>query len=376
MPRVFGGPGIFPSNAAIPGYGDELVLQAGATWTIPAGNFLITSLSGLSTIQQYDPISDTWRPVGSAALAPHYIQSEGNNYRVANQSGCMVGAYVTAKGSGYTSAPTVVATAGNSVWASIIGGVLTSVAVTNGGANYAYPPLVFFDAPAGTPNPTVLNPNGAPVSPGFMASAYATITSGVVTGITLNDQGAGYVTVPNTYLVNDPRDTTGSGASATAVIGGANQLSGVVSINHGTAVTSLPSLTISGGGGSGGTAVPIADFAVTGINVTAGGTGFPTSSIARIIPISPILTGAAWTNPTMETSILVGKDASLGIVTTSGGALTTGSPLAAPNVAGYGGSYPAAPTAYGIATSSLITGGPTATFNVGGLSDTIIIAQI
>ena len=197
MARIFGGPGIFPTNSGIPGYGNELLLQAGGTYTIPAGNFLVTSVLGLSAVQQFDAITDTWRPVGSAFPYGHLVQSEGNNYRVANQSGCAVGGFVTAKGSGYTSAPSVVPSAGASKWAAIVGGAVTSVAVTNGGSGYVYPPLVFFDAPAGTVNTGIVTPNGANAQPGLPATAYATLTAGAVSSITVTAQAAGFAAIPN-----------------------------------------------------------------------------------------------------------------------------------------------------------------------------------
>ena len=360
MARIFGGPGVYPSNAAIPGYGDEMLFQAGQTWTLPAGTFLVTSTTGLTMLQSFDPITGTWRPRGACGPAPRMIQSEGNNYRLSNGSGCAVGAFVTAKGSDYTSAPSVLPSAGNSKWMAIIGQNVTSVSVTNGGASYVYPPLVVFDAPPGFPSGM----------PGFIATGYATLTSGAVSSITVTDQGAGYSAIPNVYLINDPRDTTGYGATATAVMGGTGMLNGIVCTDHGTPVASLPTLTISGGGGASGAATVIADFAVTGLTVSGGGTGFPASSAAIVEPIAVPLTGAAWTNPTMETSILLQRNAKLVVPTTSGNALT------ATGAAGFGGSYPAAPTAYGVQTSTLITGSPTITFAVGGQPDTILIAQI
>lgn len=370
MPRVFGGPGIFPSNSAVPGYTNELLLQAGDVWPIPAGEFIITSVTGLSRIQQYDPVTNIWRPVGSSSTDSHFVKSEGNNYRVANQSGCAVGGFVTTKGSGYTSAPAVTPSAGGSKWASIIGGTVTSVTVSAGGSNYLYPPLVFFDVPGGTANPGIVTPNGENAQPGFPATAYATLTTGAVSSITVTDQGAGYAATPVVYLVNDPRDTTGSGATAVAVMGGSGQLSGVVCIDHGNPVTSLPTLTISGGGGSSGAATVVADFAVTGITVTGGGTGFPTSSEVLVQPLPAALTGAAWTNPTMETNLVLQKIANLIVPTTSGGVLT------ATGAFGFGGSYAAAPTASAVGTSTLITGSTTLSFSVGGLNDTIIVQQV
>lgn len=370
MPRVFGGPGIFPSNAAIPGYTNELLLQAGDVWPVPAGTFLITSLTGLSLIQQYDPVTNIWRPVGSSPASPHLVISEGNNYRVANQSGCAVGGFVTAKGSGYTSAPSVTPSAGASKWAAIIGGTVTSVSVTAGGSNYVYPPLVFFDTPGGTVNTGITTPNGQNAQPGFPATAKAVLTSGAVSSITVTDQGAGYAAIPNVYLVNDPRDTTGSGATAVAVIGGSGQLSGVVCIDHGNPVTSLPTLTISGGGGSSGAATVIANFAVTGITVSGAGTGFPTSGTVLVQPLLPSLAAASWTNPTMETNLVIQRLAQLMVPTTGGGGLT------ATGAAGFGGSYVAGPTQAAISTSTLITGSPTVSFAIGGVDDTLIIQQV
>ena len=355
MALIFVGPCIFPSNSAIPGYGNEIEFQAGQAWLIPPGTFLITSLTGLTMLQSKDPITGIWRPCGSCAPGPRMIVSEGNNDRLANQSGCAVGAFVTAKGSGYTSAPSVLPSAGGSVWQAIIGGVLTGVTVTNGGSGYVYPPLVLFDMP-----PT----------PGFMPTAYATLTAGAVSAITLTDQGAGYAAQPQVYLVPDPRDSTGGGATATAATGGAGQLTGVVCTDHGNPVTSLPTLTISGGGGASGAATVVANFSVTGLTVSGGGTGFPTSSLAIIEPIAPQLSGAAWTNPTMETSLILQRNARLRVPTTAGGLLT------ATGADGFGGSYGSAPTAYGIETSTLITASPTITFAVGGVSDTIFIAQV
>lgn len=370
MARIFGGPGVFPSNSAIPGYSDELVFQAGATWLIPAGSFLITSLGGNTVIQQYDPVTNIWRPIGGSPASPHFIQSEGNNYRLANQSGCAVGGFVTAKGSGYTSAPAVTPSIGASKWAAIIGGLVNTVTITNGGTNYVYPPLVFFDTPVGTPNPGVVSTAGQAAQPGFVATGTATISGGAVTGVTVTDQGAGYGNSPNIYFVNDPRDTTGVGASGTVSLTGTGQLAGVVCLDHGNAVTSLPTLTISGGGGSGGTATVIMDWAVTGITVSGGGTGFPASSTVLVTPLPPALSGAQWTNPTMETSILMQRNANLLVPTTGGNALT------ATGASGFGGSYPGAVTAWGFATSTLITGSPTATFSMGGVSDTVIISQV
>ena len=287
MPRRFGGPGVPPSNNAIQGYASEINLQAGEAWLLSelangssnGGEFIIQPTNGLARAQVYDPIPGIWRGIGQIS-GQQYINSEGNNYRVANQSGCAIGAFVTTKGSGYTSPPAVVPSAGGSKWAAVVGGILTSVNVLQGGSAYLYPPIVIFDAP-----PTF----AATGIPGFMATGYATLTAGVVTSITLTDQGAGYTSAPNVWLINDPRDTSGSGASGQAVVGGAGQLTGVVCLDHGNPVSALPTLTISGGGGTLGAATVLMDWAITAVTVTGGGTGFPTSSIVELRGFPPAL---------------------------------------------------------------------------------------
>ena len=62
-----------------------------------------------------------------------FVDSDGQNYRLANLTGCPVGALMTNVGSGYTSAPTVAASAGSSAWTAVVGGAINStVTVTTG----------------------------------------------------------------------------------------------------------------------------------------------------------------------------------------------------------------------------------------------------
>lgn len=372
MPRVFGGPGVPPSNSAIQGYANEINLQAGEAWLLSelangasnGGQFMFQGTTGAARVQVYDPITGIWRAVGGLSGPHMFVNSEGNNYRIANQSGCAIGAYVTTKGSGYTSPPSVVPSTGGSKWAAVVGGILTGVNVVNGGSNYLYPPIVIFDAPPSYASTGI---------PGFMATGYATLTNGVVTAVTLTDQGAGYTSTPNVWFINDPRDTTGSGASAQAVVGGAGQLTGVVCLDHGNVVTgtSLPTLTISGGGGLNGAATVIMDWAITGVTVSGGGSGFPASSLVEVRGFPTTITGAAWTNPAMETSLLIGTRSSILLPTTAGNALTaTGAVFTA------GGSYPSAVTAWGLVTSTLIGSSPTVTFSMGGEADTVFLSQV
>ena len=114
--------GVYGGNGLTPSLGGGLttnrqVLEAGNVWTIPSGWFMIRT-GPYTTIQQYDPITGIWFSIGGGGFggSVEYVHSDGQNYRLANQNGCVVGAVLTNVGSGYTSAPVVTASAGGSIW--------------------------------------------------------------------------------------------------------------------------------------------------------------------------------------------------------------------------------------------------------------------
>ena len=108
---IFAGPGQIPTIKGVVGNSDRVTLPAGATYTLsPAGWYAVRT--GLyTTIQQYDPYTGSWVRIGGGVVAGgvEYIFSDGVNYRLANQTGCVVGALLTTAGSGYTAAPTLTA---------------------------------------------------------------------------------------------------------------------------------------------------------------------------------------------------------------------------------------------------------------------------
>src|SRR5208282_1221335 len=117
MALHFGGPGVTPSNKL--GFGNRISLAAGETWLIsPAGPYWI-SLGLYTCLQVYDPILLTWISIEGGGQT-RYIESDGVNYRLANLTGCAVGALVTAAGTGYTSAPSVTIASGNSIWRPVL----------------------------------------------------------------------------------------------------------------------------------------------------------------------------------------------------------------------------------------------------------------
>lgn len=266
-----------------------LALQAGACMLIPPGFWKYRH--GLyTTAQVYDPVMGVWRPCGSDTQDFNFIQSDGVNYRFANQSGCVVAALLTNAGSGYTSAPTVAFSAGGAAAVAVVGGAInTTITVTNGGTNYVYPPMVVIQAP-----PT----------PGVQATAYATLTAGAVSSITVTDQGAGYASPPLVALINDPRDTTGANATAVTTLTGAGTVTAVLVTNHGTAVTSIPTISFSGGGGSSAAATALMNWAVTAYTVTGGGSGYVGNVEVTTLGTGLPTTSPAYTNPSSQTGFL------------------------------------------------------------------------
>jgi hypothetical protein len=358
---LFSGSGVTPSLKGVTT--NVVTLQSGQVQLLyPAGWYWVKT--GLYTsIQQYDPITGIWRAIGAgdSNAVDHFIYSDGVNYRLANQTGALVGALLTNAGSGYTSAPTVTASAGNSIWRAIVGGaVSTTVTVTNGGTNYSYPPIVQFSAP----------PSG-----GVQATGYCTLTSGVVSSVTVTNQGAGYASAPTVVFVNDPREgvnnvTTGYNAAATSTLTGAGTVTAVLCVDHGLGgQTSLPTLAFAGGGGSSAAATGIMCWTITAYAAGTAGTGL-SGSIARISAEDAFpTTAAAYTNPYVQSGLVKTRNADIKAPISSGGITATG------QVVYDGGIYTSSPTPVVIATASVVTAAPVVTFTLGGTTDTSYITQ-
>src|ERR1700761_2482294 len=82
-------------------------MAAGTDYHIPWGTWQIYSQGQYISIQQRDQITRLWQTIGAGADGVTYVNSDGVNFRVVNQTGCVIGAYLTNAGTGYTSKPTV-----------------------------------------------------------------------------------------------------------------------------------------------------------------------------------------------------------------------------------------------------------------------------
>src|ERR1700686_827953 len=92
---------------------NRVALAPGQEIPIPAGDWYI-SMGGYLVIQYYDPVSNTW-VFGSGSAwnrGVNFVKSDGFNVRLANLTGCPVGAVITSGGSGYVQASTTISVTG------------------------------------------------------------------------------------------------------------------------------------------------------------------------------------------------------------------------------------------------------------------------
>lgn len=238
---------------------NQVELQAGQALLIPAGTWIVSAVGDVSAIQWLDPVTCQWIDLTTVG-APfgRTIRSDGFNFRVANLSGVATGATVGTPGTGYAQGTTTVTpSAGNSVWTAVVGGSLGAATIVAGGSGYSIAPIVFVPAPPPC---------------GVAAVGRATLTAGVVTGITWDNPGAGYTTPPTVLLVpspNDPALESIVAAKATVVLGGAGTVTAVLLKNFGSPQATEPTLTIGGvGTGAAATLLPATWVAAANDTIT------------------------------------------------------------------------------------------------------------
>jgi hypothetical protein len=305
-----------------------------------------------STLQEYDPVTGIWRNIGNdAGTSFRWINSDGVNFRIANLTGCVVGALVTACGAGYTSAPVITDNGGSGTYQAVIGGALsTTVTIVNGGKNYTYPPQIQIAAPS---------------APGVQATATCTISGGAINAVTVVNQGAGYSAAPTISVMPDPRDTTGTGANLTGVLTGAGTVTAVLVTNQGTPVTSVPTLTFSGGGyTTTAAATAIMNFTTTAYTVTSAGSGYVGNVQVTGLGGFPA-TSPSYTQTYVQSLLVRQRPAFFAAALSSTAVTATGQTLYD------GGIFPGVPTGYvsGFATGSAAL----VSFSVGGVTDTVLL---
>lgn len=251
----------------------QVTLSAAGQLIIPRGTWLANT--GLfSAIQFLDPVQNAWRTF-VPPRATKMVASDGYNYRIQNLLGSILGAVITTKGSGYVQAgTTIAASAGNSVWQAIVGGSLAVSTVANAGASYTIPPTVAI------PGPPTVGLNGVG---GIQATAYSSLSSNTVSGVTLVNVGAGYTQSTITALLLpsplDPNYISGSITigSVLFTLTNSGALTGAICTNPGQSVATNISLTVSGAGSSAALS-PLIGQCVTATSIVAAGATYGTTA--------------------------------------------------------------------------------------------------
>lgn len=382
FPRI-GGIGIPLGLQQQASVGTTIQLAAGEVYMIPAGTYHCCP-GPFTSLQYADPISSTssisatttsltgqrWVTInGENSLAPLHLDSDGANFRLANLSGCAVGALITNSGASYTNGIgatatglTVTASAGSSTWCPVVGGAINStVTITAGGTGYLLPPILLVSPP----------PAG-----GIPATMTCTISGGAINAVTVVNQGAGYTAAPTVTVLNDPRDTAGSGGILTvnATLTNSGGLTALYPLTHGTVQTSVPTFTFAPASTT--AATMIMNFTVTGFTVGAGGSTYGNAQPFGLFSIGGIVSGTRASNvagPINDTLLTQPRMAMISGTSTAGGAIqTTGAVVVDP---GFG--FQAIPS-LGVlpAGNALPTVIAQATATVGGTSDQTYLQPI
>lgn len=246
--------------------GLPLSLMPGQVFILPAGQWSI--VPGKYTLcQWFDTNRGMWRNQTNQPGQATFMTSDGTNARVANLTGCPIGALMTNVGAGNATngynTITVTPSAGNSTWATLVGGsVNCNVNVTTAG-NYALPPIIVWSPSANQTLPYI--------PPQFNCTIQANGNIGTVSVV---DQGAGLTGVGTLTALQQPGDTNPGGAvlniGGNAIVNSGN-LTALWMLTPGqngnTGLKSLPTLSFSVGGGMAATA--IMNWCVTDAAATA-----------------------------------------------------------------------------------------------------------
>jgi fibronectin-binding autotransporter adhesin len=213
----------------------------------------------------------------------------------AGTAGQVVGYNITNPGTGYTSVPTVAITGGGGTGATATATLsVTNYNITNSGTGYTSPLTVTVTPDQFTANAiAVLNSVGSIAS---ISPAPVTATQ-VPSGLSSNGFGLGYSSAPTVAITGGG----GSGATAIAVLGGpnGNQVISYTITNPGSGYTSAPTVTVADPGtasaiavlGTGATAGQ-----VIGYTITDSGCGYTSIPFVTVAPSTTVLNASLITN--------------------------------------------------------------------------------
>ena len=356
--------GFGPKSTAFGGI--PISLGSGGVYNLPSGQWSVNA-GPYTFLQQYDSVSQIWLPVGTTAGNEHaLVSSDGYNYRLANLTGCPVGAVITNAGTGYTNgiypvaaqlstaaAPSVTMSAGNARPTIVVGGAInTTGVVVAGGSGYTLPPILTVSQP----------PPG-----GVQATAVCTLSGGAINAGSFTNQGAGYVTAPTVTVTRHPFDTTGTGGvvSANSTLVGSGTVTALTFPEHGTGgLTAVPTFAFLPASTTAATAIMC--FTITAFVAQASLSGLANANMGLSIGQAP--TGSILTNPRISTGLFVPRLAMTGMSSATTGTIT---PIID------GGLHMTIPIGTVYAGVAAITATGTATVpTVGGVTDTSFVTPV
>lgn len=265
----------------------------GWTGNTLTGEYML-DVGPFTDLQVYNSVLQVWESYAPFSGEACTVSSDGNNFSLANTTGCPVGAVITNAGSGLTNGfntVTVTPSSGGSTWNTIVGGAInTTVTITAGGSGYTKAPILVFNPPA--------NQGSIPY---ILPTAICTISSGAINAVTVTNQGAGLVSAPTITVIPAIGDTTGAGGVLTvnATLAGSGTLLWMGMATPGTGLTSVPTFTFSPASSIAATA--IMNFTVTGLTVTAAGVAYPSNGVFGFVVTGSQVAGtAANTNPAYD----------------------------------------------------------------------------
>ncbi len=296
-----------PNGQAVQPASNELYLPGGSCMYIPAGWWMVMPRL-YSQVQFLDPVTNLYRQYGTwAPMTPAYVNSDGQNFRIFNPTGCPVGAIVTNVGSGYIQSTTTVASnTGGSTWVPIVGGAISqtvtigAVGGVTGGANWTLPPILVASPP----------PAG-----GVPATATATVSGGAINSVTVVDQGAGYASPPTWQVIPNPFDPNIAILTIpplTSTLTGAGTITAILCTYFGTVQTAPVTLTISGAGAS-ATATAIMALSVTAVSFSnSGGVTYTGPNVdVDTVAGNVVVAAGAVLNPAMGPGLFIPRKANI-----------------------------------------------------------------
>ena len=123
---------------------------------------------------------------------------------------------------------------------------------------------------------------------GRTASATGTINSGYIRQIFLNNDGYNYTSAPIVAISTSPTGNVGDNATAVAITtsrGGSLSVGGIILTNAGVGYTTIPTITLSGGGGIGAAATCSIETSSNGVIkfiMSDGGVGYTSAPVITI----------------------------------------------------------------------------------------------